>query len=125
MQISDNETANVNKPIGFWISALFAILGLATPLFAYLLFRYLDPAPSYVEETPYLRESPGNAFSLIIAVMAGIYWWVGVGIIGLIALIVGLKRKETGRTKIPAILATILSWLLLLPILVFFLPKLP
>lgn len=96
------------KPIFFLIGLIFSLLGILTPLAVFIAARLTIPRPCCGEDG-----TPGDGLALMLLMIYGIVWWTLAEFFSLAFTISGFARKESGRMKITAVAAAILSIVLL------------
>ncbi|MCD9189520.1 MAG: hypothetical protein LUM44_24125 [Pyrinomonadaceae bacterium] len=89
-------------------SLIFGILGLVTPVFAVLI---------YVLLTLDVRD---DGWLAVFVIVGGLVWWSAMTVLSLIALAAAYFRKESGKAKVFATVATALSVICILGIVGFF-----
>ena len=108
LDLTPDEPQVLKKPILFKIGFIFALLGLATPFLVFLAARFWLGLPCCGEDS-----NPADGIGWMLVMMGGIAWWTITEIISFVFTISGFARKETGRIKLFAIVASGLSMLLI------------
>lgn len=105
-----NEANNSSeKKNGASVTALvFGILGLVTPIFAVLIYLIL---------TLDVRDDGWLAVFVIVGILM---WWSATTVLSMVTLAVAYFRKESGKVKVLATVASVLSAACILGIVVFF-----
>lgn len=89
-------------------SLVFGILGLVTPIFAVLIYLLL---------TLDVRD---DGWLAVFVIVGSLVWWTTMTVLSVIALAVAYIRKESGKFKVFAIVASALSAACILGIVGFF-----
>lgn len=108
MVVAD-EFMNEKKPVFYWLALISGLFGLITPIVSGIVYWIM---------TLDVRDD-GWIAAFVFGI--GIIWWIVMSVIGIIFVIAGLIRKESGWIKLLGIISTVLSIAVLVGIFLFIL----